>query len=107
MSHYNSAIFLVILGISLVVTAVDPMLIEVKKNQPYFILDCKFPNKLHVGNGGRRRFGNHRLPGKRFTNKKDQNSETGRRRRRRRRRRRFVAPRPGTTLSHLVKIVFL
>jgi hypothetical protein len=35
----------------------------------------------------------------------DQNSETGRRRRRsrRRRRRRFVAPRPGTTLSHLVK----
>jgi hypothetical protein len=34
---------------------------------------------------------------------KDQNSETGRRRRRRRRRRRFVAPRPGTTLSHLVK----
>jgi hypothetical protein len=29
-------------------------------------------------------------------------SETGRRRRRRRRR--FVAPRPGTTLSHLVKI---
>jgi hypothetical protein len=27
----------------------------------------------------------------------------GRRRRRRRRRRRFVAPRPGTTLSHLVK----
>jgi hypothetical protein len=32
-------------------------------------------------------------------------SETGRRRRRRkRRRRRFVAPRPGTTLSHLVKI---
>jgi hypothetical protein len=35
--------------------------------------------------------------------KKDQNSETGRRRRRRRRRR-FVAPRPGTTLSHLVKI---
>jgi hypothetical protein len=40
---------------------------------------------------------------------KYQNSETGRRRRkrmkkRRRRRRRFVAPRPGTTLSHLVKI---
>jgi hypothetical protein len=37
--------------------------------------------------------------------KKDQNSETGRRRRRRRRRRRsrFVAPRPGATLSHLVK----
>jgi hypothetical protein len=36
------------------------------------------------------------------------NSETGRRRRRRRmrrrRRRRFVVPRPGTTLSHLVKI---
>jgi hypothetical protein len=31
------------------------------------------------------------------------NSETGRRRRRRRRR--FVAPRPGTTLSHLVKKV--
>jgi hypothetical protein len=30
-------------------------------------------------------------------------SETGRRRRRRRRRRRFVAPRPGTTLSHPVK----
>jgi hypothetical protein len=35
---------------------------------------------------------------------KYQNSETGRRRRRRRRRRRFVAPRPGTTLSHLVKM---
>jgi hypothetical protein len=35
--------------------------------------------------------------------KKDQNSETGRRRRRRRR---FVAPRPGTTLSHLVKTSF-
>jgi hypothetical protein len=35
--------------------------------------------------------------------KKCKNSETGRRRRRRRRR--FVAPRPGTTLSHLVKIV--
>jgi hypothetical protein len=32
---------------------------------------------------------------------KDLNSETGRRRRRRRR---FVVPRPGTTLSHLVKI---
>jgi hypothetical protein len=31
----------------------------------------------------------------------DKNSETGRRRRRRRRR--FVVPRPGTTLSHLVK----
>jgi hypothetical protein len=31
-------------------------------------------------------------------------SETGRRRRRRRRRRRFVVPRPGTTLSHLVKM---
>jgi hypothetical protein len=33
-------------------------------------------------------------------------SETGRRRRsrRRRRRRRFVAPKPGTTLSHLVKM---
>jgi hypothetical protein len=30
-------------------------------------------------------------------------SETGRRRRRRRRRRRIAAPRPGTTLSHLVK----
>jgi hypothetical protein len=29
--------------------------------------------------------------------------ETDRRRRRRRRRRRFVVPRPGTTLSHLVK----
>jgi hypothetical protein len=39
--------------------------------------------------------------------KKYQNSEMGRRRRRRiriRRRRRFVVPRPGTTLSHLVKI---
>jgi hypothetical protein len=35
--------------------------------------------------------------------KKDQNSETGRRRRRRMR---FVAPRPGTTLSHLVKTSF-
>jgi hypothetical protein len=34
---------------------------------------------------------------------KDSNSETGRRRRSRRRRRRFVVPRPGTTLSHLVK----
>jgi hypothetical protein len=34
---------------------------------------------------------------------KDKNSEMGRRRRRRRRRRRFVVPRPGTTLSHLVK----
>jgi hypothetical protein len=34
---------------------------------------------------------------------KDKNSETGRRRRRRRRR--FVVPRPGTTLSHLVKNV--
>jgi hypothetical protein len=33
------------------------------------------------------------------------NSQTGRRRRRRRRRRRFVAPRPGTTLSHLVKTI--
>jgi hypothetical protein len=37
------------------------------------------------------------------------NSETGRRRKRRRRRRRrrriFVAPRPGTTLSHLVKSI--
>jgi hypothetical protein len=33
---------------------------------------------------------------------KDKNSETGRRRRRRRRRR-FLVPRPGTTLSHLVK----
>jgi hypothetical protein len=33
---------------------------------------------------------------------KDQNSEMGRRRRRRKRRR-FVVPRPGTTLSHLVK----
>jgi hypothetical protein len=32
--------------------------------------------------------------------KVSKNSETGRRRRRRRR---FVAPRPGTTLSHLVK----
>jgi hypothetical protein len=31
---------------------------------------------------------------------KDKNSETGRRRRRR-----FVVPRPGTTLSHLVKII--
>jgi hypothetical protein len=37
-------------------------------------------------------------------NKVSKNYETGRRRRRRRRRRRFVAPRPGTTLSHLVKI---
>jgi hypothetical protein len=40
--------------------------------------------------------------------KVSKNSETGRRRRRRkrrrRRRRRLVAPRPGTTLSHLVKI---
>jgi hypothetical protein len=36
--------------------------------------------------------------------KNDQNSQTGRRmRRRRRRRRRFVVPRQGTTLSHLVK----
>jgi hypothetical protein len=37
--------------------------------------------------------------------KVSKNSETGRRRRRRRkrRRRRFVALRPGTTLSHLVK----
>jgi plasmid stabilization system protein ParE len=37
--------------------------------------------------------------------KVSKNSETGRRRRRRigSRRRRFVAPRPGTTLSHLVK----
>jgi hypothetical protein len=34
-----------------------------------------------------------------------ENSEMGSRRRRRRRRRwRFVVPRPGTTLSHLVKI---
>jgi hypothetical protein len=41
--------------------------------------------------------------------KKFSNSETSRRRRRhsrrRRRRRGFVVPRPGTTLSHLVKIV--
>jgi hypothetical protein len=37
--------------------------------------------------------------------KNDQNSLTGRRRRRRRRR--FVAPRPGTTLSHLVKMHYL
>jgi hypothetical protein len=36
--------------------------------------------------------------------KVSKSSETGRRRRRRRRRRRFVAPRPGTTLSHLLKI---
>jgi hypothetical protein len=38
--------------------------------------------------------------------KVSKNSKTGRtrRRRRRRRRRRFVAPRPGTTLSHLVKM---
>jgi hypothetical protein len=36
--------------------------------------------------------------------KSDKNSETGRRRKRRRKR--FVAPRPGTTLSHLVKISF-
>jgi hypothetical protein len=35
--------------------------------------------------------------------KVSKNSETGRRRRTRRRRR-FVVPRPGTTLSHLVKI---
>jgi hypothetical protein len=39
---------------------------------------------------------------------KDQNSQTGRRRRRRRRSRRrkiFAVPRPGTTLSHLVKML--
>jgi hypothetical protein len=47
--------------------------------------------------------------------KEYQNSETGRwrrrrrrrRRRTRRRRRRFVFPRPGTTLSHLVKMTSL
>jgi hypothetical protein len=38
---------------------------------------------------------------------KDKNSETGRTRRKRRRRRGFVVPRPGTTLSHLVKMVDL
>jgi hypothetical protein len=37
--------------------------------------------------------------------KKTKNSETGRRRRRRRRRRRFLVPRPGATLSHLVKLM--
>jgi hypothetical protein len=36
--------------------------------------------------------------------KVSKNSETGRRRRKRRRRRRCVVPRPGTTLSQLVKI---
>jgi hypothetical protein len=35
-----------------------------------------------------------------------ENSETVRGRRRRGRERRFVVPRPGATLSHLVKIVF-
>jgi hypothetical protein len=38
-----------------------------------------------------------------FLKKHGINSETGRRRRRIRRRKRFVAPRPGTTLSHMVK----